>query len=67
VLAQRLILAWTGAGFHSGQGHQFVYAPLLLRGENFVNKALGVFSNESWEFLDVLTASGGIRLSRERK
>jgi len=53
--------------FTPAKGVNFIYAPLLLRGENIVNKALGVFSNVSWEFLDGLTASGGIRLSRERK
>jgi iron complex outermembrane recepter protein len=41
--------------------------PLRLRGEDFNNRSKAIFGNISWEFIDGLTASFGIRYSKEDK
>jgi outer membrane receptor protein involved in Fe transport len=49
------------------KGVDYIFAPLQLRGQIIKNKSLGAYANMSWEFIDGLTAAGGIRLSAERK
>jgi iron complex outermembrane receptor protein len=43
------------------------FDPLRLRGQNFNNRSKAIFGNLSWEFIDGVTASFGMRYSKEDK
>lgn len=56
-----------GGGLIPLKGVDYVPATLQLGARDVKYESIGVFTNVSWEFLPTLTATGGIRLTKENK